>query len=122
MPRPPRALADHETVNYTLAAFADGATEILHQLRAEGVDLAQSPGSTSVRPSKRVLAREGAEASAARADDAIREIQAALVRVEAGTYGTCERCDGTIRLPRLEAIPYARLCVDCHGHRGGILR
>jgi RNA polymerase-binding transcription factor DksA len=69
-----------------------------------------------------ILARAGADASAARSDDAVREIQAALERLDAGTYGTCDRCGDAIRLQRLEAIPYARLCVGCHGRRPGILR
>ena len=69
-----------------------------------------------------ILAREGADASAARSEDAVREIQAALERLDSGTYGICDRCGGAIRLQRLEAIPYARLCVGCHGHRPGILR
>jgi RNA polymerase-binding transcription factor len=32
---------------------------------------------------------------------------------EAGTYGTCERCGGPIAEERLDAIPWAILCIDC---------
>ncbi len=41
------------------------------------------------------------------------EIDAALSRVDAGTYGTCEACGQPIPRARLEAIPEATLCVGC---------
>lgn len=43
------------------------------------------------------------------------EIDAALARVEAGTYGRCERCGQPIAAGRLEARPTARVCIDCAG-------
>lgn len=43
----------------------------------------------------------------------VEEIQAALSRMAAGTYGTCEVCGATISPERLEALPMARRCVDC---------
>ena len=39
-------------------------------------------------------------------------IDAALARIENGTYGRCERCGKVIEEERLEAIPYATLCID----------
>lgn len=41
------------------------------------------------------------------------EVLAALDRVEAGTFGTCEACGKAIPVERLEALPYARHCVGC---------
>jgi RNA polymerase-binding protein DksA len=43
----------------------------------------------------------------------LHEIDAALERIEAGTYGTCTRCGKKIDEERLEAMPYATLCIDC---------
>ena len=43
----------------------------------------------------------------------IRAIDAALGRIEDGTYGTCERCGRPISAGRLEARPTARTCIDC---------
>ena len=40
-------------------------------------------------------------------------IERALERIEAGTYGTCQRCGKQISEERLEALPYAELCIDC---------
>ena len=40
------------------------------------------------------------------------EIEAALERVDNGTYGTCVKCGRTIPPERLEANPWASLCID----------
>ena len=53
------------------------------------------------------------------------EIEAALVRIEEGTYGICESCRQAGRAPsksqipktRLKAIPYARNCIECERKR-----
>ena len=41
------------------------------------------------------------------------EIDAALERVGAGTYGVCERCGAAIGEARLDALPAARTCITC---------
>jgi RNA polymerase-binding protein DksA len=43
----------------------------------------------------------------------IAEIDAALERIDEGTYGTCVRCGNTIAEERLEAMPYATMCIEC---------
>ena len=43
----------------------------------------------------------------------LKDVDHALTKVERGTYGTCERCSGPIGEERLEAIPWARLCISC---------
>jgi DnaK suppressor protein len=40
-------------------------------------------------------------------------IEAALERVEDGTYGQCEECGARIPKARLTAVPYATMCVKC---------
>ncbi|MBA3733974.1 MAG: TraR/DksA C4-type zinc finger protein [Actinobacteria bacterium] len=40
-------------------------------------------------------------------------IEAALKRIEEGTYGTCSNCGKQIPEERLEALPWATLCIDC---------
>jgi DnaK suppressor protein len=40
-------------------------------------------------------------------------IDAALARIEDGTYGTCVNCGAQIAPERLEAMPWATLCIDC---------
>ena len=46
------------------------------------------------------------------AEHVLVEIDAALVRIEDGTYGVCSACGGPIGEERLEAVPYATLCID----------
>ena len=43
----------------------------------------------------------------------IREIQLALERISAGTYGICDSCGEEISTARLEALPQATRCVNC---------
>jgi DnaK suppressor protein len=40
-------------------------------------------------------------------------IENALERMRAGKYGSCEVCNGKIPLARLNALPYATMCIDC---------
>jgi len=45
------------------------------------------------------------------------EIDAALKRIDDGSYGTCTNCGKQIPAERLEARPYATLCIDCQRDR-----
>jgi DnaK suppressor protein len=51
---------------------------------------------------------------------AVEEIDRALAKLDAGTYGLCEQCGQPIPKPRLKALPYAALCVSCKS--GGLSR
>lgn len=42
-----------------------------------------------------------------------KDIADAFRRLEDGTYGVCEQCGSDIPVPRLQAEPFARLCVPC---------
>jgi RNA polymerase-binding transcription factor DksA len=44
---------------------------------------------------------------------ALAEIEAALTRVSAGTFGRCERCGSAVSATRLTRIPQARYCAAC---------
>ena len=41
------------------------------------------------------------------------QIDAALQRMDAGAYGRCANCGRPIALQRLQAVPWARFCIDC---------
>jgi DnaK suppressor protein len=43
----------------------------------------------------------------------LRDVDRALAKLAAGSYGSCERCGRPIGAERLEAIPWALLCIDC---------
>lgn len=55
--------------------------------------------------------REIDESLEENAAEIVREIDAALTRLDAGTYGVCEVCGEAIPEERLAAVPYATLCV-----------
>lgn len=40
-------------------------------------------------------------------------VDAALARLDAGTYGNCARCGRPIASERLDALPWAAHCIDC---------
>ena len=45
------------------------------------------------------------------------EIDAALIRIEKGTYGICTNCGTQIPEERLDALPWATLCIGCQRDR-----
>jgi DnaK suppressor protein len=53
------------------------------------------------------------EALSGRLTEVLRDIDDALAKLDAGTYGRCESCGGEIGSARLEAMPAARLCMAC---------
>lgn len=46
-------------------------------------------------------------------------IEAALERIDEGTFGTCSNCGRQIAEERLEARPWATLCIDCKRREEG---
>jgi RNA polymerase-binding transcription factor DksA len=57
--------------------------------------------------------RSQISALAVQARQHLDEVEAALTRVDAGTYGVCETCGRAIAPERLEARPTARTCIVC---------
>jgi DnaK suppressor protein len=44
---------------------------------------------------------------------ALQQVEAALARMDNGTYGKCDRCGEEIDFARLKAVPEAAMCLDC---------
>jgi RNA polymerase-binding transcription factor DksA len=59
-----------------------------------------------------LLDRELDQSLGENAENVITEIDDALGRIEEGTYGTCAVCGETIPKERLDAVPYAVLCLE----------
>ena len=70
-------------------------------------DAGFSDRSHSSEERSRVIATAGA----LRAN--LRDVERALAKLDDGTYGSCDRCGKPIGDERLEAIPWALLCIDC---------
>ncbi|HZE37058.1 MAG TPA: TraR/DksA family transcriptional regulator [Candidatus Eisenbacteria bacterium] len=43
----------------------------------------------------------------------LKEVGSALQKLEEGNFGDCERCGEAIAEKRLEALPFARYCIEC---------
>jgi len=93
----------------------DALKEQMETLSASAVEVVartesrdRSQGTPDVELRGHLADRESAE---------IRELDAALARIDAGTYGECESCGDPIGQPRLSAVPEARLCLMCSGLR-----
>ena len=91
-----------------------------HDLAAEAEALAseREPGDTqfdeeSGEGDTLNVERERDLALSASATQAVEEIDRALRRMDTGSYGICERCGKKIGVARLEALPFAALCIEC---------
>ncbi len=102
------------------AELEDEKTKLTQQLADLG-----TPGSSSslsfdqnFADSSQVTAeRAEVEALAGSLQESLAEVEDALVKFEAGTYGKCESCGQDIAPARLEAAPAARLCINCASRR-----
>jgi RNA polymerase-binding transcription factor DksA len=92
-------------------------------LRQQLADLGLGSGGTlafdhNFADSSQVTAeRAEAEALGKSLQDTLAEVDAALGKLDAGTFGQCERCGQEIAPARLEAKPAARLCIECAARR-----
>jgi RNA polymerase-binding transcription factor len=101
----PRSITQHlPELRSALEQQRQFRVEQLDQLAAE----AAAPMSMADEARIHVAAAVKVAAMAALAD-----IDAALDRLERGSYGTCEQCRTAIPLERLEILPMSRLCMRC---------
>ena len=114
----------HEAVRTRLLADRAELVLTLQQQNAatpeERTDVPDGPGETetlAIAEVRAVTARVAAITQVA-----IDEIDAALLRIAAGTYGACEACAAPIPAARLEALPAATHCVHCQGAREAATR
>lgn len=61
----------------------------------------------------RNFAKDLAVVTLERERNELAEVEAALSRIQRGEYGICEICENPIREARLQALPWARLCIQC---------
>jgi DnaK suppressor protein len=81
-------------------------------LLEETGDLAIGSGDHIADSATETYLRELDEGLEENAGHVLSEIDAALARLDDGTYGRCAACGGPIGVERLEAVPYATLCID----------
>jgi DnaK suppressor protein len=109
---------DEATLGALRAELERQRTDLRHEIEAYGADPESdevtfdadagfSDRSHSTEERSRVIA----VARALRSN--LHDVERALAKMDAGTYGACERCGRPIARERLEAIPWALLCIDC---------
>ena len=110
MPDPARSRleADRSATHERLLALDADHDEMVAASRDTNADDEHDPEGTTI-------AFERAQLAALRrqALEHLAEIEAAVRRLDDGTYGACERCAHPIAPARLEARPTARTCVTC---------
>jgi RNA polymerase-binding protein DksA len=106
-----RFRADLERERERLTAARD-AVNHKGSLADETGDLSSGPGDHLGDHATETFMRELDGGLEENAGHILAEIDDALERIEAGSYGTCAICGRPIGEERLEAVPYAKLCID----------
>ena len=91
-----------------LASLTDDFAEVVAASRDTNADDEHDPEGHTI-----AFERSQVDALVRQARRRLAELDAALARLDAGTYGTCERCARPIGAERLDARPETRLCIDC---------
>lgn len=87
--------------------------EMQQRLNSIKRDVTQSHSGDSAEQAQERENDEVVDAIGNETAQSIRDLQAALARIEDGSYGICAGCGGEIAEGRLAAIPEATLCVKC---------
>ena len=110
---------DVETMRARLAEERQRVLDALDNIRTENPgslgDEIEEPTYQDNHPGDVATAtfdREMASTLEENSSHVLADIDAALARIDAGTYGRCERCGNPIDEERLEALPWATLCID----------
>jgi RNA polymerase-binding transcription factor DksA len=117
--------ADCEVYRRRLAAWSRrlrGDIVDLEEEALRGVGAEPSGGLSNVPLHPADLAASASEETVAlgllgNEEHMLAEVDAALTRLDAGTFGRCEKCCQPIPRRRLEAAPYVRYCIDCEKER-----
>jgi RNA polymerase-binding protein DksA len=101
--------AEHARLTRSIRALEGEVEQLAASEEAEGGGVGNDPADvgTDVYEQERALTLERNEIHL------LREVDEALARLDAGTYGACARCGRPIAVERLEALPQAALCITC---------
>ncbi len=102
-----RLQEERERVLYVRDAASRLHTEVAN---SDGDTL--TPDALTSEKATETIGRELDESVASHAEVELEEIEAALARLDAGTYGFCQECGLPISDDRLEILPATRHCVD----------
>ncbi len=101
------------------ARRVEGEADLARLAQAEGPDEVQFDDESGEGDSTGV-ARDRDRTVVELARATTEDVDLALAKIDQGTYGRCDHCGERIPRARLDALPAARLCLDCKGNpRGG---
>jgi DnaK suppressor protein len=86
--------------------------DLVHAVRKNG-DIAIEKSADQMDEIQRATERELAIRKLDRESDLLRNVRAALRRIQDGSFGICVQCESTISPRRLAAVPWAPLCIQC---------
>ena len=99
-------------VNKFRAILGAKQTELTPRLRKrDGIAIEQTPD--ALDEVQFAAERELMTRNLERESKLLRDVRAALSRIEQGAYGTCLNCEEEIGLKRLNAVPWTPLCIAC---------
>ena len=107
-----RLEAEREQTVRRLASLTDDFESIVAASKDTNADDEHDPEGTTI-----AFERSQVSTLVRQAQRHLAEIDAAVERLAAGTYGICERCGQPIGEGRLEARPTARTCISCAARR-----
>ncbi len=93
-----------------LEAMEEHAPEVEEQV---GMDIGGGYDEDLADVASTTFEREKTIALESSVQATLTQVEEALQRIEAGTYGTCLRCGNPIDFARLQVLPYATLCINC---------
>ena len=103
-------LEERERVEKAIANLRDGHPGSLDD---EIEEVAGTNDNNLAQTATATLGREIDYTLGENSGEILTRIDAALARIDGGTYGTCSTCGQEISAARLEAYPWASLCIDC---------
>lgn len=103
-----RLLAERDRTRRRLAELTGDFRQIVEAAASANLDDEHDPEGATV-----AFERSQVATLVRQAEHQLAELDDALGRLDAGAYGTCERCGGPVPDARLEARPTARTCVSC---------
>lgn len=110
-----RRRLDEERVRL-LAVIAE-IEEQQEEVRLTETSSERSPDPNTAEGGSLAFEMEKELSLARNAEDLLAQVNEALERLAAGSYGRCAECGKAIPVARLEAVPHTRLCVGCAAGR-----
>lgn len=101
-------IADRERTAGLISSLSGNIASMVEASRLTAADDEHDPEGSTI-----AFERSQASTLLAAARDHLTDVDAALARIAAGSYGRCERCGQEVARDRLLARPTARTCIDC---------